>query len=77
MTINTFTLTLQCNNRVGLVADVAACLSQAKANIVEAQQYNDPSNNRFYTFLKIIAFKSKNTLIQSLQAIINSYFSTT
>ncbi|PXA97672.1 formyltetrahydrofolate deformylase [Nostoc sp. 3335mG] len=42
------TLTLQCGDRPGLVADVATLLSRQGGNIVDAQQFNDQLNNRFF-----------------------------
>lgn len=41
-------LTLQCNDRRGLVADVATSIAAIGGNIVDAQQYNDRSNGRFF-----------------------------
>ena len=40
-------LTLSCPNRPGIVAAVAACLYEA-GNILEAQQFDDLSENRFF-----------------------------
>ncbi|WP_260927831.1 formyltetrahydrofolate deformylase [Novosphingobium sp. 9] len=42
------TLTLQCDDRPGLVATVATCLASHGANITDAAQFNDPSNDRFF-----------------------------
>lgn len=42
------TLTLQCEDRPGLVADVATFLTQQGGNITDAQQYNDKLTNRFF-----------------------------
>jgi formyltetrahydrofolate deformylase len=44
----TCTLTLQCDDRPGLVAAVANCLSANYGNIVDAEQFNDRSNGRFF-----------------------------
>lgn len=41
-------LTLQCNDRQGLVADVAGLLALHGCNIVDAQQFNDKDNDRFF-----------------------------
>jgi formyltetrahydrofolate deformylase len=43
-----FTLCLQCDDRPGLVAQVANFLAERGCNIVEAQQFDDPENNRFF-----------------------------
>ena len=42
------TLTLQCDDRPGLVAAVAGCLAAQGGNIVEAAQYNDRESDRFF-----------------------------
>jgi formyltetrahydrofolate deformylase len=44
---NTCTLTLQCDDRPGLVADVAGCLAENGGNIVDAAQFNDRESGRF------------------------------
>lgn len=41
-------LTLQCTDRPGLVADVANFLASHGGNIVDAQQFNDQQNSRFF-----------------------------
>ena len=46
--MNLCILTLQCNDRKGLVADVAGLLAAQDCNIVDAQQYNDRANDRFF-----------------------------
>jgi len=43
-----FTLKLSCEDRLGIVADVATTLARAGCNIVEAQQYDDLENGRFF-----------------------------
>ncbi|MCB2049841.1 MAG: formyltetrahydrofolate deformylase [Novosphingobium sp.] len=43
-----FILTLQCDDRPGLVADVATLLAGEGANIIDAQQFNDKLNARFF-----------------------------
>lgn len=42
------TLSLQCNDRPGLVARVAGFLAGQGCNIVDAQQFNDAANRRFF-----------------------------
>jgi formyltetrahydrofolate deformylase len=42
------TLTLQCDDRPGLVADVATFLTRQGGNITDAQQYNDKLTDRFF-----------------------------
>lgn len=41
-------LTLQCDDRSGLVADVSSFLAKHGCNIVDAQQFNDAGNDRFF-----------------------------
>jgi formyltetrahydrofolate deformylase len=43
-----YILTLSCNNRPGIVAAVAACIFEAGGNILEAQQFDDLAENRFF-----------------------------
>lgn len=43
-----FILTLQCDDRPRLVADVATLLAGQGANITDAQQFNDKLNARFF-----------------------------
>ena len=42
------TLTLQCKDRPGLVAEVASFLLAQGCNIVDAQQFNDPQSQQFF-----------------------------
>ena len=44
----TYTLTLQCDDRPGLVAAVATCLASHGGNIIDAGQFNDREANRFF-----------------------------
>ena len=44
----TCTLSLSCDDRPGLVADVAGFIAARGGNIVDAQQFDDQSNNRFF-----------------------------
>ena len=43
-----FVLTLSCEDRRGIVAAVANCISSQEGNIVESAQYGDPETNRFF-----------------------------
>ena len=43
-----YTLTLQCDDRPGLVAAVASCLAANRGNIIEAAQFNDREAARFF-----------------------------
>lgn len=44
----TFTLTLSCEDRPGIVAEVAGVLFRNGANILEAQQFDDEETGRFF-----------------------------
>ena len=44
----TYVLRLQCKDRPGLVARVAGFVTERGGNIVDAQQYNDRGNDRFF-----------------------------
>lgn len=46
--MTSFVLTLSCINRPGIVAAVAAALFEAGYNILDAQQFDDTSSNRFF-----------------------------
>jgi formyltetrahydrofolate deformylase len=48
MTTASYTLTLSCPNRPGIVAGVSGRLFESGANITEAQQFDDTSQNRFF-----------------------------
>jgi len=56
-----YTLTLQCSDRKGLVADVAGFLTEHDANITDAQQYHDPSNGRFFMRVEFEAGEPETT----------------
>lgn len=43
-----YTLTLQCDDRPGLVGNVASCLAAHGGNIVDAEQFNDRESGRFF-----------------------------
>ena len=43
-----YTLTLHCPNRPGIVAAVATCLFEAGGNITEAQQFDDVATREFF-----------------------------
>lgn len=51
--IETCILTLQCEDRPGLVAAVAGCLASHGGNIVAAAQFNDREANRFFMRMEI------------------------
>ena len=57
----TYTLTLQCNDRLGIVADVGGFMSKYGANIIDAQQYNDPANQRFFMRVEFEAGETETT----------------
>ena len=46
--MRTYTLRIQCDDQPGLVARVAGFLTDNGCNIVDAQQFNDSANQRFF-----------------------------
>ncbi|QGP80407.1 formyltetrahydrofolate deformylase [Sphingobium sp. CAP-1] len=58
-------LTLQCNDRPGLVADVASFLTRNGCNILDAQQYNDLVAGRF--FMRVEFAPGSNVTLAGLQ----------
>ncbi|GMM92547.1 formyltetrahydrofolate deformylase [Qipengyuania sp. MTN3-11] len=48
MSLEQCILTLQCDDRSGLVAEVSSFLATNGCNIVDAQQFNDAGNERFF-----------------------------
>jgi formyltetrahydrofolate deformylase len=46
--MSTYTLRIQCDDQPGLVAKVAGFLASNGCNIVDAQQFNDAANQRFF-----------------------------
>lgn len=61
-----FTLCLQCDDRPGLVAQVATFLAGRGCNIVEAQQFDDAENNRF--FMRVCFSAGEGDSLQSLRS---------
>lgn len=47
------TLTLQCDDRPGLVATVAGCLAAQGGNLLDAAQFNDRESGRFFMRLDV------------------------
>lgn len=43
-----YTLTLSCQDQLGLVAAVSTCLAASQANILAAQQFDDTETGRFF-----------------------------
>jgi len=43
-----FVLTLSCEDRIGIVADVSRFLFEHRCNIVDSAQFGDPDNGRFF-----------------------------
>ncbi|MEZ5897663.1 MAG: formyltetrahydrofolate deformylase [Parvularculaceae bacterium] len=60
-----FTLRLQCNDRPGIVARVAHFLASAGCNIVDAQQYNDPGNQRF--FMRVVLTPGTSVTVERIK----------
>lgn len=54
-----YVLSLVCDDKPGIVADVTRCLVENGANIVEAEQFNDASNARFFMRVAVTADPSR------------------
>ena len=63
---DTCTLTLQCDDRPGLVADVAGFLAANGCNILDAQQFNDRHNGRF--FMRVEFDPAATTQVDTLRS---------
>lgn len=63
--MTTYTLRIQCDDRPGLVARVAGFLTDRSCNIVDAQQFNDASNKRF--FMRVVFTCGEEIAIASLR----------
>ncbi len=57
-------LNLSCDDRIGIVAAVSACLSESRFNITASHQFSDPISNRF--FMRI-AFSGRPEAIPALR----------
>ena len=64
--MKTYTLRLQCDDRRGLVAVVASFLVDFGCNIVDAQQFNDAMNNRF--FMRVVFTSDEGQDIDALRS---------
>ncbi len=62
----TFVLTLSCPDRIGIVADVATVLAQARCNILESAQHGDAGNGRF--FMRTVFESADGLGLEALQA---------
>jgi len=62
----TFTLSLQSDDQLGLVARVAGFLAGAGCNIVDAQQFNDKLNDRF--FMRVVFTSEAGRGLDALRA---------
>jgi formyltetrahydrofolate deformylase len=64
--MKTYTLRLQCDDRRGLVATVAGFLVASGCNIIDAQQFNDSMNNRF--FMRVVFTSDDGKDVKALRA---------
>jgi len=64
--MKTYTLRLQCDDRRGLVATVAGFLVASGCNIIDAQQFNDAVNDRF--FMRVVFTSDDGKDIEALRA---------
>ena len=66
----TFVLTLSCQNRRGIVAQISTAIFHREGNILEADQYDDALTDRF--FMRVVfslPLATRDSLQQSLSAI--------
>ncbi|HYU86608.1 MAG TPA: formyltetrahydrofolate deformylase [Kribbellaceae bacterium] len=61
-------LTLSCRDRVGIVAAVSGFLAERRCNIVDSQQFGDPSTGRFFMRVHFVAQDSGTALIDLYDA---------
>ncbi|MDE2435562.1 MAG: ACT domain-containing protein, partial [Sphingomonadales bacterium] len=61
----TYTLRIQCDDQPGLVAKVAGFLAASGCNIVDAQQFNDAANQRF--FMRVVFTGPKGASLEALR----------
>jgi formyltetrahydrofolate deformylase len=64
--MKTYTLRLQCDDRRGLVATVAGFLVASGCNIIDAQQFNDAMNDRF--FMRVVFTSDEGKDLEALRA---------
>jgi formyltetrahydrofolate deformylase len=60
-----YVLTLSCNDRPGIVHRVSGFLLEHGANILEAAQFDDTSNNRFFMRVQFEAAETSATALQT------------
>ncbi len=61
-------LTLSCRDRVGIVAAVSGFLAERRCNIVDSQQFGDPSTGRFFMRVHFVAQDAGTALIDLYDA---------
>lgn len=68
-----YTLRVQCDDKPGLVSKVASFLANRNCNIVDAQQFNDRLNGRFFMRVAFEANgnETEQTLIEAFSPIAN------
>lgn len=54
---NVYILTLSCDDRPGIVANIAATITKCNGNIIESSQFGDPETNCFFMRVKFSALK--------------------
>ncbi|EPE35483.1 Formyltransferase [Glarea lozoyensis ATCC 20868] len=65
-----FTLTISCPDRPGIVHAVTGWVSERNLNIVDSQQYGDPTSNRF--FMRV-HFAHVESVSQDLSGLVESF----
>jgi formyltetrahydrofolate deformylase len=64
-------LTLSCDDRPGLVANVARQLAEQGGNILDSQQFNDTETKRF--FMRVVFDLAEGATLDSFRAAISPY----
>ncbi|OYU89269.1 MAG: formyltetrahydrofolate deformylase [Bradyrhizobiaceae bacterium PARB1] len=73
----TYVLSLVCDDRPGIVADVTRCLFDDGASIVEAEQFNDAGNDRFFMRVAVSAPAARLPALRSAFAPVGEKFGMT
>lgn len=66
-------LTLACPDRPGIVAAVAGAIAGLGGNITESQQFDDPSNSRFFMRVQFQASASREELHSVLEPLVAEF----
>jgi len=71
--MKTYNLTLSCRNRKGIVAAVAGQIAHFDGNIVEAQQFDDPSTGNFFMRVAFQAIREIRDFEQAFAPVVRQF----